>query len=305
MRIITLFTLLLSSNLLFAQCNKDSLRKYVVKISTQTFARNPKHIDYLNKTADYIYKSFASYSDNTFYQKYEFNKVVFKNVLVSFGPSNAHRIIVGAHYDVFGEAPGADNNASGVAALIELARLFQKVEKILKYRIDLVAYTLEEPPYTNTNQMGSNIHAKSLQENQVLVAGMINLKGIGFFLDVPNTQRYPFLYQKLFCTKTGDFISILQSNGSGTFGSVMKNLCKQYATGISVQHYRPAIPFPILNDGDHKNYRDMGYPSILISNTLSYRNKYYHYDTDTYETLDYFRMSKVVDMVYQAIIHYK
>jgi hypothetical protein len=85
----------------------------------------------------------------------------------------------------------------------------------------------------------------------------------------------------------------------------MKNLCKQYATGISVQHYRPAIPFPILNDGDHKNYRDMGYPSILISNTLSYRNKYYHYDTDTYETLDYFRMSKVVDMVYQAIIHYK
>lgn len=288
-----------------AQSNPDSLRKYVVKLSTSAYARNPKNITYLNNTADWIYQKFEGYSKKVFIQKFEINKTIYKNVITSSGPDTAVRIVIGAHYDVFGEAPGADNNASGVAALIELARLFRSVEKNLKYRIDLIAYSLEEPPYLNTNKMGSFIHAKSMYENNIPLAGMINIKGIGFFIDAPHSQHYPFLFQRLFYSNKGDFISILQSNRNGVFGSVMKNLLKQYAAGLPVRNFKPAIPFPVLHEGDHKSYHDMGYPSLLISNTLSYRNKYYHYDLDSYETLDYFRMSKVVNMIYQATIRYK
>ncbi len=288
-----------------AQSNHDSLRRHVVKLSTSAYARNPKNIESLNNTADWIYHKYSSYSKKVFFQKFELNNNLYKNVITSFGPDTAVRIIIGAHYDVYGEAPGADNNASGVAALIELARLFHKIEKKLTYRIDLIAYSLEEPPYLNTKNMGSYIHAKSMQENNIKIAGMINIKGIGFFIDVPHTQRYPFLLQRIFYPNTGNFISILHSNQNGIFGSVMKNLLKQYAAGLSILNFKPIIPFPILNDGDHKNYHELGYPSILISNTLSYRNKYYHYDLDSYETLDYFRMSKVVNMIYHATIRYK
>jgi len=287
-----------------AIANQDSLRKHVVRLSTLPDARNYRHPEALDQAAQYIHQRFKRYTDRTVYQKFRLGETVYKNVLCSFGPEAAPRIIVGAHYDVFGEAPGADNNASGTAALLELARMLSPINARLPYRIDLVAYTLSEPPFENTDSTGSWMHAISLKENKVPVAGMINLKGIGFYVETPKSQRYPFLLQRLFYRRTGDFISVLQGSGNGRFGSRMKYLMKQYANGLALRPFKPAIPFPVLRNGDHAVYRKFGYPAILVSNTLSFRNKYFRYDTDTFETLDYFRLSKVVDMIYQAIIHY-
>jgi len=304
MRYVYLIISLLFVIQLQGQSNKDSLRKYVVRLSTLPEARNAKNKDALNQVANTIHQKFGAFSNRVFFQKFELNKTQYKNVICSFGPDTASRIIIGGHYDVYGEAPGADNNASGIAGLMELARMFKQAEKNLKYRIDLIAYSLEEPPFANTKNMGSAIHAKSLKENNIPVIGMINLKGIGFFSDKPSSQRYPFIIQKLGYSHRGNFISVLHAYGNGKFGSILKNLCNQYANGLPIKHFKPAIPFPVLNEGDHKNYIDLGIPAILISNTLSYRNKYYHYDTDTFETLDYVKMSKVIDMLFQAIMHY-
>lgn len=304
MRYHLLFILLLLRLNSLGLSNQDSLRKHVVRLSTLTEARNYRHPEALDQAADYIYRRFSRYSRQTVYQKFQVKESTYKNVLCSFGPEGAPRIIVGAHYDVFGEAPGADNNASGTAALLELARMLSPIHAKLNWRIDLVAYTLSEPPFENTSAMGSWIHARSLKENRIPIAGMINLKGIGFFIETPGSQRYPFVFQKLLYRRTGDFISILQGSGNGHFGAYMKNLMKQYANGLPVRSFRPAIPFPVLRYGDHHSYRAFGYPSLLVSNTLSYRNKYFRYDTDTFETLDYFRMAKVVDMIFQAIIRY-
>ncbi|MBI1837030.1 MAG: M28 family peptidase, partial [Flavobacteriia bacterium] len=141
--------------------------------------RTYKNNEQLNKTADYIKSIFNQYSDSVYFQEYTVNGQTYKNVICAFGIENEKRIIVGAHYDVCGNQEGADDNASGVVGLLELSRLL-KGQK-LKKRIDLVAYSLEEPPYFRTIYMGSYIHAKSLFDNKSEVYGMISLEMIGYF----------------------------------------------------------------------------------------------------------------------------
>lgn len=136
--------------------------------------RSYNDLDFLNASSDYIHEVFSKYSTTAVYQEFDVNARTYKNVLCSFGPSDAPRIVIGAHYDVCGLQPGADDNASGVIGLLELAYLLQNVD--LKYRVDLVAYTLEEPPYFRTEQMGSYVHAKSLNDDEAEVLGMVVLE---------------------------------------------------------------------------------------------------------------------------------
>jgi hypothetical protein len=286
------------------QSSKDSLRKHVVKLSEQAFSRSADHIEYLNRAADYIRENFLKYSKRVLFQKYEIDQVLFKNVIVSVGPDTGMRIIVGANYDAASNTPGADANASGVAGLIELSRLLSKI-KNLPYRVDLVAYTLGDTRQVKMENTGSYIHAKSLKDFDIKVAGMLGLQGIGFFTDVPKTQRYPLSYYKWLYGNRGNFISLYLQQPSGFFPGQIKRMFKQYVKGIRVISFKPFFKLRKFAQGDHNNYIAMGYPAVKISNTGSFRNNYYHYDVDTYETLDYSRMSKVVNMIYETLIRYK
>lgn len=288
-----------------AQSDKDSLFKHVVKLSTFPYARNFYHLEYLNKSATYIHDNFSLHCPRVFRQKFIVDKQIVQNIIASFGPEQAPRIIIGAHYDVFGEAPGADNNASGVAGLLELSRLLSKIDKNLLYRIDLVAYTLKEPPFFNTKDMGSYHHALSLKENQVEVIGMINLQSIGYFTDRPKSQRYPFFINRWLYGHRGNFIAVIQKNGQGNWPNRMNYLFKQYIQGLRLIQVKPWITFKGLYQSDHKNFWDMDIPAIVITNTGYFRNKNYHRDTDTYETLDYFRMAKVIDMIFKSVVHFR
>lgn len=299
-----IFLVLLSINLQ-AQSSVDSLKKMVVRLSTLPKARNYKNVDYLNKAADYIHLKFSLATPNVVRQKFEVMGQSYSNVIASFGPDTAARIIIGAHYDVFGEAPGADVNASGVAGLLELARLLGKIDKQLLFRIDLVAYTLTEPPFLNTTFMGSYRHALSLKQFQVKVLGMICLDGIGFFTDKTKSQRNPFFFSRWRTGRVGNYVAIVQRYGNGSWPSRMTYLLNQYMQGMRVVRIKPWITYKALTQSDHQSFWKLGYPAILITNTGKYRNKNFHYDTDTYETLDYFRMAKVVDMVYRSMLHYR
>ncbi len=303
MRIFTLLFILMPLAA-SAQSSKDSLHRHVVKLSEQTYPRNANHVEYLNKAADYIKANFAKYSKRVVFQKYEIEKVLFKNVIASVGPDTGSRIIVGANYDVYGNTPGADANASGVAALIELARLFSKI-KNLPYRIDLVAFTLGDCEGLSADKTGSYMHAKSLKDNNIPVLGMLSLHGIGFFTDVPHSQRYPMSYYKWLHGHRANFISLYLQMQGGFFPNQIRRMFKQYVKGIKVVSFKPVINFKKLSEGDQKNYWKMGYPAVKISNTNSYRNNYYHYDVDTYETLDYNRMAAVVNMIYETLMRYK
>jgi hypothetical protein len=292
------------SNLGYCQTDTSYLKKYVKYLSTLPEIRSAKNYQTLKHAAFYINSILKDYSTKMSEQLIEIDNKKYKNIIASYGPQDAPRIIIGAHYDACNISPGADDNASGIAGLLELARQLQTIENKLVIRIDLVAYTLEEPPYFNTKNMGSYIHAKSLKDENVQVLGMLNLECIGFFSDKKHTQRFPFKLMKLRYGTQGNFIALVQKNTQGIWANYMKNQCKRFANKLKVVSIKPPVPFFGMDFSDHKNYWEMGYDAIMITNTAFYRNKNYHQLTDTYETLDYIRMAEVVDMVYKSMLYY-
>lgn len=256
--------------------------------------RTYTNIDLLNKTADYIQTVFGNYSDSVSVQEYSVNGQVYKNVICSFGTENKKRIIVGAHYDVCGNQEGADDNASGVVGLLELAR--QLKDKKLNYRIDLVAYSLEEPPYFRSEYMGSYIHAKSLVDNQTEVYGMISLEMIGFFKDEKKTQSYPLGILSLFYGNRGNYITLVKKFGTSQF---TRKIVRKYKSSKAIKTKKFTGPKSLagVDFSDHLNYWKFGFNALMITDTSFLRNKNYHQATDTMETLDINRMAKVIDGV--------
>src|SRR5947207_1374953 len=157
---------------------------------SETFSpRDEGHPDNLDRVAAYVGKEFEQAKGIVSEQPYEVNGKTYRNVIAQFGPETKERIIIGAHYDTAGPRPGADDNASGVAGIIELAYLLGRSE--LPIRVELVAYTLEEPPYFHTKYMGSAVHAESLKKQGLMVRLMVSLEMIGYFTDAPNSQNFP------------------------------------------------------------------------------------------------------------------
>jgi hypothetical protein len=293
----------------FHSCGKDVLNQTLLsdttrigndlRIITKTAqSRNYENIETLNFVADYIFNEFLKNCDTVYYQTYLVNGLEYKNVVGSIGINNTDRIIVGAHYDVAGNQEGADDNASGIVGVIELSRLLSKDN--LKHRIDFVAYTLEEPPFFRTEQMGSNIHARSLYDNGIKVKGMICLEMIGYFNDKPNSQDYPVGFLRLFYGNKGDYITVVQKFGNGKFGRQTKRLMKSQGL-IKTKSFTAPPSLPGIDFSDHRNYWKYGYSAVMITNTAFFRNKNYHEATDKMETLDLRRMALVIDEVYLTL----
>src|SRR5207237_7424647 len=137
----------------------------------------------------YLRQEFTASGGRVSEQEFKVDGQGYRNVIVEFGPATPERIVVGAHYDTFDALPGADDNASGVACLIELARLLAQAD--LPLRVELVAYALEEPPYFGTASMGSAVHAQSLKKEGAPVRAMLSLEMVGYFSDEPGSQHYP------------------------------------------------------------------------------------------------------------------
>ncbi len=220
-------------------------------------------------------------------------------MICSFGTENTKRIIVGAHYDVCGNQQGADDNASGVVGLLELSRLLKG--KKLNYRIDLVAYTLEEPPYFRSEYMGSYIHAKSLITSGADVYGMVSLEMIGYFKNEKHTQSYPIGLLSLFYGNKGNYITVVKKFGAGKF---TRKFYRKYKSTKSIKTKKFAGPavLPGVDFSDHLNYWKFGFSALMITDTSFYRNKNYHQPTDTLETLDIYKMAKVIDGVFNTLI---
>lgn len=260
--------------------------------------RNYQNTQQLDKTADYIKSFFIKYADSVCVQSYQVNGQVYKNVICSFGTKNKKRIIVGAHYDVCGNQEGADDNASGVAGLLELARLL-KGQK-LNQRVDLVAYTLEEPPFFRTEHMGSYIHAQWLAANKIDVYGMLSMEMIGYFKDEKNSQQYPLGFLSWFYGNKGDYITLVKKFGAGKFAD---NFCKTYKSTKTIRTQQFAGPEWLtgVDFSDHLNYWKFGFSAIMITDTSFYRNNNYHRATDTIDTLDFVRMAKVINGVFKTL----
>lgn len=274
--------------------------KHLTKITKTNGFRNYQNIPLLNETADYILSVFQQYADTAYFQPYEVEGQIYKNVVCRFGASTKPLIVVGAHYDVCGEQEGADDNASGVVGILELARLLHN--QTLNYPVELVAYSLEEPPFFRTPYMGSYIHAKSLKDNNVPVYGMLAVEMIGYFSDESKSQDYPVKVMKVAYGTKGNYILLAKKTGSGAF---VKQFSKEFENAETIETSNIKAPSKIqgIDFSDHLNYWHFDYDALMITNTAFFRNKNYHQTTDTMETLDIPRMAKVINGIYAALLN--
>lgn len=280
--------------------NSEYLQKSV-KILSESIPKDSPYALILKHKKMWIYDYFDYFfPENTTYQDYKADDETYSNIVVSIKGTqkNCETYVIGAHYDTYGNLPGADDNSSGVAGLMELARIYS--ENPPSCDLQLVAYTLEEPPYFRSDYMGSYIHAKSLAENGVDVAMMLSLEMIGYFSDMSGSQSYPVAGMQYLYSDKGDFISIVGDLSQISLTRFMKKEMRQSGTlpvySINAPAWVQGIDF-----SDHMNYWKFDYPALMITDTAFNRNINYHTEDDTAEKLDYQRMAQVVDAVYYAV----
>lgn len=208
------------------------------------------------------------------------------------GRTNSDQIvIVGAHYDTEYLSPGANDNASGVAALLEIARAIQ-VNGALNLTIRFVAFSNEEQPYCKTDQMGSRVYAASCRENNDCIAAMICLETIGFYTDQPGSQKYPEPFSQSIEHDAGNFVALVSN--------VESELLLKKCAGAFWEAVRfPSIALSAAENirgvdySDHQSFWRLGYPAVMITDTAFFRYPHYHQKTDTPEKIDFDRLALV------------
>jgi len=280
----------------------EVLREVVSFLCTRMPHRNGEHPKVLDDCARYVQSCFQSCSQRTGFQEFSVGGHSYRNVTCSFGERQAPRIVVGAHYDVFGEQPGADDNASGVAGLVALARLLADFPPDEGRRIDLVAYPLEEPPYFRTGCMGSAVHARDLAVRRVPVKAMLCLEMIGYYSENQGSQSYPLPFMKLRYPDRANFIAVVGRLGQNNLAKRVAVLMTP-ACAVDIQHLSAPSVLPGIDLSDHLNYWACGYPAVMITDTAFFRNPHYHQPSDRPETLDYEAMSEVSRGVWRAVLN--
>lgn len=274
----------------------DDLRKHVQVLSVDLAPRSYISPN-LKASADYIAGEFRKTKARVERQTFTVDGKTFENVVAKFGSGDGELIVVGAHYDGCSSTPGADDNASGVAGLIELAKLLDAENH---QNVELVAYSLEEPPFFRTEQMGSYFHAKELSERKASVKGVVILEMIGYFSEQPDSQNYPIKLLRLFYPSVGDYIALVGRWDQVGYMRALKGQMKG-ATDLPVYSVSAPAFLPGVDFSDHLNYWRHGYKAVMVTDTAFYRNPNYHDPADTWDSLDYEKMGKVILGTYAMI----
>jgi Zn-dependent M28 family amino/carboxypeptidase len=257
----------------------ERLRRHVF-----TLAKSERNTD-LETPARYIEGAFAAHGLTSKLQTFESGGRNVNNVEVS--PPDPAAIVVGAHYDTVPGSPGADDNASAVAALIELAGLLRKERLPIRF----VAFANEELPYHMGPEMGSWVSARRSREQAEPLRGMISLEMLGCYRDEPGSQRYPPPLNLIYPNR-GNFIAFVGDVGARALvhqaiASFRRN-ARFPSEGVAAPAFVPGIM-----RSDHASFRDQGFPAFMVTDTAYNRNPRYHKASDTADTLDYERMARV------------
>jgi hypothetical protein len=276
----------------------DRLRKHVVALSESFHPRDSENPANLDRSAEYIAAEFTQAGADVEFQEVPVQGRMYRNVIGRIGRGKARKLIIGAHYDAFDGTPGADDNASGVAGLLELARMLGADPPDAE--IELVGYTLEEPPFFGGEEMGSTVHAASAAKEKSRIVGVIVLEMIGYFSDVPGSQSYPLPILKGYYPDRGNFITVVSRWDQGDWISDLKAAMKG-TTALPVYSFRGPASLPGVDFSDHRNYWPHGIPAAMVTNTAFFRNTAYHGPEDIADRLDYKRMAMVVVGVFEAV----
>ena len=299
---------------------REELRANVQKLAGEIGERNMWHYAQLNAAADFIEDSFSRAGLRTRRDGYEMGGQTCHNIeaeilgsprtAISPGARSPNEgnglppiVIIGAHYDsVFG-SPGANDNGSGVAATLALARRFaeKQSERRAPYKtLRFVAFVNEEPPYFLSGEMGSMVYARRCKERGDNISAMISLETIAYFSDAPGSQTYPSPGLGVFYPKVGNFIGFVSNVRSRALLrraiALFRKQAKIPAEGASLPAFIPGVSW-----SDQWSFWQHGYPAIMVTDTAPFRYPYYHSSNDTPDKLDYDRFTLVVSGMEKVI----
>ena len=272
------------------------LEAHVRKLSVDFHPRRYDRMDNIGRTVQYIADELKATGATVSTQDIIVGGRTYQNVIARFGPATGPLLVIGAHYDSYNMTPGADDNASGVAGLLELARLLGHRPPPTR-SIELVAYAFEENPRPGNADMGSAWHARALRAANRDVSLMLSLEMIGYFTDAPNSQRFPAPGLSALYPDQGNFIALV---GKLSDFGVMRRVksAMSGATSLPVHSINSPRRTPGIENSDHVNFWDADYPAMMVTDTAYLRNRNYHGPNDTWQTLDYRRMAQVVQAVH-------
>ncbi len=283
--------------------NPRNIENIVKKLALDIGPRPIGKPEKLGQTRKFITASFEDIGMKVSLQPVIYKGLEYHNVIA--GPHEdplARRrqdiLVVGAHYDTVSTTPGADDNASGIAALLEIARILARFS--LK-NVVYAAFCMEEPPVFRTKKMGSYRYAKYLSQIGQGLKGMICLEMVGYFTDRPGSQKYPFPLMNRIYPDKGNFIAMVGNLKSRNFTFEFKELFQKHTTVPVESLNAPAIMIGI-DFSDHWAFQKLGYQALMVTDTAFYRNPNYHRPSDTPATLDYKKAALVVDGLAGAIL---
>lgn len=276
------------------------LQRHVVAIASTP--HNIANYDNLEAAAHYLQATLSALGYRVGLQPYDVDGIAVRNVEAVIDAReetpDTKTLVIGAHYDSAGIAPGANDNGSGVAALLELARLLKDLRPA-HTRLRLVFFVNEEPPYFRTPDMGSWRYAEMLAERNEPVSAMISLETIGYFSDEPGTQQFPQPLSAVFANK-GNFIAFVGMPGSrGLVADVMRSF-RAHTDFPSIGGVAPGF-IPGIAWSDHGPFAEHGFEALMITDTAGFRYPHYHRPTDTPDKLDYERMARITKGVERVI----
>ncbi len=282
------------------QLLRDNLRQHVILLSETIGERNVWHPQQLEETAVYIREVLTKTGFNVTTQNYPAAGITVKNIEAEQpGVAFAEEIvIIGAHYDSVIGSPGANDNASGIACILEVARLI--ASKKLKRTVRVAAFANEEPPFFQTSLMGSRVSAsRSRQRNEKIVA-MLSIETIGYYSEIPGSQHYPFPFS-FFYPNTGNFIGFVSNLSSR---KLLQKVMASFRRHTDFPSEGVAAPGWITGIGwsDQWPFWKEGYPGVMVTDTAPYRYPHYHTREDTPDKLDYERLTRVVAGIARVVV---
>ncbi len=269
----------------------DRLRAHVHRLAGEIGERNVFRPGTLDAAASYISGEWAAQGYEVQPIAYEVEGTECANLEATLPGSGPEIFVVGAHYDSVHGSPGANDNGTGVAALLEISRLLAGERP--RSTLRLVAFVNEEPPFFRWRKMGSMVYARRARRRGDRVTGMISLETIGYYSDEPGSQRYPPLF-RLFYPDRGDFLGFVSNLRS-------RHLLRravaafQAASDWPVQSVAMFESVPGIGWSDHLAFWRQGWPALMITDTAPYRYPWYHTAQDTPDKVDYEALAAVTE----------
>jgi hypothetical protein len=272
---------------------RDRLMAHVRKLAAEIGERNLVKYAALDLSAEYIAVEFRRMGFAPAFQTFDVDGRPVKNVEAELrGASRPDEVLViGAHYDSVDGCPAANDNGTGVAGMLEIARAFAGRQPARTVRF--VAFVNEEPPYFHTEAMGSLVYARRCRERNENIVAMLSLETIGYFSDVPGSQEYP-PFLSMFYPDRGDFISFV---GDLRSGSLVRRCVRSFRNHAKFPSEGARSPgwVPGIDWSDHWAFSKQGYPALMVTDTAPFRYPWYHTPEDTPDKIVADRFARAVD----------